>query len=112
MEEHQTGWHPEYTVYEQHLRERGLVSLEKRRLGGTLTAILSYLKGGSREDRARLFSEVCRKRRRGNRSVTVKEIPIGQRKGNFPHWGSHTQKLTAQRGWEASRLGSRCCVLP
>lgn len=97
IEEHQEGWHPEYLMYEKQLRELCLLSLEKRGLGGNLTATLSYLKGVLK-DRGRLFSGVCSKKMRGNRYITVKEIPTGHRKENFHHEGSQTQKLTARGG--------------
>lgn len=100
-------------MYEKQLRELCLLSLEKRGLGGNLTATLSYLKGVLK-DRGRLFSGVCSKKMRGNRYITVKEIPTGHRKENFHHEGSQTQKLTARGGVggeEASGLGSCCCVL-
>lgn len=51
----------------ERLRELDLFCLKERQLKGNLIALCNDLMGEHREDGAKFFSEVCRRRVRGNR---------------------------------------------
>ncbi|GAB0187306.1 hypothetical protein GRJ2_001195900 [Grus japonensis] len=56
----------EHLSCEDRLRELGLLSLEKRRLRGDLTAAFQYLKGAYKQAGEGLFTRACGDRTRGN----------------------------------------------
>lgn len=53
-------------LYEERLKDLGLLSLENRKLNGDIIFFFISLLGDHREDRAKLFSEVHSNRVRGN----------------------------------------------
>jgi len=56
----------EHLYYEDRLRQRGLFSLEKRRLREDLTAAFQYLDRAYRKEANNLFSKACCDRTRSN----------------------------------------------
>ena len=62
----------QHLPYEGRLRELGLVSLEKRRLQGDLTAAFQYLKGTYKQEGSQLFTRVDNGTTRG-RDFKLKE---------------------------------------
>ena len=56
----------EHPLYKYRLRDLGLFSLERRRLGGDLIVAFWYLKGAYRKAGEGLFIRACSERMRGN----------------------------------------------
>ena len=78
----------EHLSYEERLRELGLFSLEKRRLGGVwggnLINMYKYLMRGKEEEGARLFSAVPTDRTRGNgHRLKTRKFNLNARKHFF-----------------------------
>ena len=89
----------------------GLLSLEKRRLQGDLTAAFQYLTGACRRDGEGPFKRECRDRMRGN-SFKLKEgrFRFDIRKKFFTvrvvrHWTGCSEKLWMPHPWQCSRPG-------
>lgn len=56
-------------LYKERLRELGQLSLKKQRLIGTFSNMYEHLKGSCKEERARIFSLVPRKKEMGKREL-------------------------------------------
>ncbi|GAB0177744.1 translation initiation factor IF-2-like [Grus japonensis] len=82
----------EYLSYEERLRELGTVRSREEKAQRDLINMYKYLKGGWKEDVARLFSVVPSDRTRGDgHKVEHRRFPLSIRKHFFPvrvteHW--------------------------
>jgi len=75
----------EHLSYEERLRELGLFSLKNRSLRRYFINAYKYLKGGSQEDGARLFSVVPSDKRSGNGHKLMHwKFQLKKRKNFFP----------------------------
>jgi len=74
----------EHLYYKEMLRELGLFSLEKTRLGGGIINIYKCLKGGRKDDGARLFPVVPNDRTSANgQKLKHRRFPLKIRKHFF-----------------------------
>jgi len=107
----------EHFSYEDRLRELGLFSLKKRRLGRDLLNVYKYLKTGCQEDGARFFLVVPSDRTRGNGHKTKhKKFYLNMRKNVFPlrvteHWKSLPREVVESLSLKYSKSAwTRSCV--
>ena len=101
----------EHLLYEDKLRELGLLRLEKRRLWGDLIAAFQYLKGAYKQEGSKLFERVDNSRTRENDFKLKEGSFCLDIRGKFCTmrvvrcWNSCPERLWMSHPWRCSRPG-------
>jgi len=95
----------EYLSHEERLRQLGVFSLEQRRLMGNHIKVDKYLKGGCKEDGARLFSVLPSDRTRGKGHKLKQDVSSECQEMLFHCEGDQALVQVAWRGCGVSIFG-------